>query len=305
MLVLTSLLIVCQGAYLKYEILMPAGLFQEKGLIEVPFAAMKDPVAQFVLKNLKEQKPEPELPQSQEETTVATLAPTEVVRPIQETEISTTMPIEIPTVPPTEISTEPIIITESWFDDVLFVGDSRTVGLRDYARLGKADYFCSVGMSVFKVMEESAEDVNFPKMKLQQLLKEKKYNKIYISLGLNDCGAPYELLMDGYHSVVQTVRQLQPDAVIILQSMITLSRKKAASEWYFSLENLQIVNAGIRDFANGNTIHYIDANTHFADEEGYLPSDRSFDGCHFYIDGYQEWAQWILDNAKTLNISFG
>ncbi|MBR4290899.1 MAG: SGNH/GDSL hydrolase family protein [Oscillospiraceae bacterium] len=283
MLLVTTVLAACLGAYLKFEILLPAGLFQDKSLIETPFAVLEDPAACFVLRNLKERKPDAEPTQPPTEPVVETSAPVEAA----------------PTLPPL------IAVTEHWFDDVLFIGDSRTVGLRDYARLGDADYFCSVGLSVFKVLDESLSDVNFSKMQLEQLLREKKYNKIYISLGLNDCGAPYDLLMEAYSGLLHTVQDLQPHAVIILQSMITLSREKAASEWYFSLENLQIVNAGIRDFANGRTILYIDANEYYADEEGYLPSWRSFDGCHFDIEGYREWAQWILENAKTLNISFG
>lgn len=87
--------------------------------------------------------------------------------------------------------------------------------------------------------------------------------------------------------------------------MITVSRRKASSEWYFSLENLNKVNKGISELANGSTILYIDANERYADEEGYLPSDLTADGCHFDKAGYRDWAQWIYENAKTLSISFG
>ena len=196
-------------------------------------------------------------------------------------------------------------MTERWFDDVLFIGDSRTVGLRDFARLGKADYFCSVGLTVFDVTTQQLSDVDFTATDLRSLLQSKRYNKIYISLGLNEADAPYQLLMEAYDLLIKLVREEQPHAVIILQSLITVSRQKAASKPHFSLENLQIINAGIRDFADGHRILFIDANEYFADEEGYLPAEATFDGCHFYEYGYEEWAQWILENAKTLDISFG
>lgn len=317
MLLISALFVTCVGAYLKIEILSPIGLFREKSWIEVPFAALTDPAARFALKNLQRQKTKP-LPEPSTEP--ATMPPTEMP-----TEIPTELPSEIPTEEtaghtsenyrpneeitlPTEVpTTEPpyIDVTEDWFDDVLFIGDSRTVGLREYARLGDADYFCSVGMTVFDATEQELSDRNFSATNLEGLLRSKRYNKIYISLGLNECGYPYDLLMEGYESLLNTVRKHQPHAVIILHGMITVSRKKAASEWYFSLENLQKVNAGIREFADGNMIHYINADDHFADEEGYLPSDLTADGCHFYISGYQEWGRWIYDNAKTLEISFG
>ena len=34
-------------------------------------------------------------------------------------------------------------------NDALFIGDSRTVGLMEYSGISEADFFCSVGMSVF------------------------------------------------------------------------------------------------------------------------------------------------------------
>ena len=33
---------------------------------------------------------------------------------------------------------------ESFFDDALFIGDSRMVNVANYARLGSADYFADV-----------------------------------------------------------------------------------------------------------------------------------------------------------------
>ena len=46
--------------------------------------------------------------------------------------------------------TEPVYVEleESWFDDALFIGDSRTAGLKNYYRLGKADYFTKIGMNI-------------------------------------------------------------------------------------------------------------------------------------------------------------
>jgi len=293
MLLVSSFLVASAGLYLKKEILEPLELHGDKSVMEVPFLAMKDPVVRYALRRMKNQDPE-----SKQETSepIMTLMP-------QETPEETTAPIPQEADFAAELAAG--TVTERWFDDVLFIGDSRTVGLRDFARLGEADYFCSVGLTVFDVTTQQLSDVDFAATDLRTLLQSKRYNKIYISLGLNEADAPYELLIEAYGMLIKLVREEQPHAVIILQSLITVSRQKAASKPQFSLENLQIINAGIRDFADGHQIIYIDANEYFADEEGYLPSECTFDGCHFYESGYAEWSQWILENAKTLDISFG
>lgn len=296
LLLITTILFLCLGAYLKYEVLAQFGLFGDKNLLEVPFAILEDPAARFALESLRTNE-------SKDTADEPSQAQTEPEIVINGNNPMKSPPLLLVMEPPTE---PPYVeVTEQWFDDVLFIGDSRTVGLRDYARLGSADYFCCVGMTVFDACEQLLEDKDFASTNLVGLLSTKRYNKIYISLGLNECGYPYELLMEGYASLVDTVKSHQPDAVIILQAMITVSTKKASSKWCFELWNIQKVNEGIRALADGQKILYIDANEHFADEKGYLPSDLTPDGCHFYISGYQEWAKWIFENAKTLNISFG
>ena len=299
LLLFTTILVMSIGAYLKYEVLGQFALFGDKNLIEAPFAALEDPAARFAMESLRAAK-ETEPPQMPEEE------PTEP--PVDVPAFGIRIPMKTPpAIISYEAPTEPPLaeVTEEWFDDVLFIGDSRTVGLREYARLGNADYFCSVGLTVFGVTSARLSDENFSETDLEGLLSERKYNKIYISLGLNECGAPHDLLMEAYGSLMDTIRRHQPHAVIILEGMITVSRRKAATKWYFGIDNLQKINRRMEELADGVQVLYIDANELFADEEGYLPPDLTPDGCHFYISGYQEWADWLFENAKTLQISFG
>ena len=60
-------------------------------------------------------------------------------------------------------------VEEDYFDTALFIGDSRTVGLALYGRLGQADYFADVGMSVFNLFDKSVSDDHFAKQDLRSL----------------------------------------------------------------------------------------------------------------------------------------
>lgn len=193
-------------------------------------------------------------------------------------------------------------VDESWFDNVLFIGDSRTVGLRDYARSGKADYFCSVGMSVFNFKSRTASDKNFSEQKLEALLKSKTYDKIFISLGINECGYPLKTLMNAYTDLVDMVRQHQPDAKIILQGIMAVSRSYAKNGSSFSPSNINKINDEIRALADGASIYYIDVNEYFADEDGYLIKEVSGDGCHPSGKYYGVWANWIAFAVGQIGI---
>ena len=65
-------------------------------------------------------------------------------------------PVQVEEVQPEMVLKEDVFITSdsSYFDDALFIGDSRTVGLCEYGTLKNADYFASTGMSVYKLWNE-------------------------------------------------------------------------------------------------------------------------------------------------------
>jgi lysophospholipase L1-like esterase len=193
-------------------------------------------------------------------------------------------------------------VDPSWFDKVLFIGDSRTVGLRDYARSGNAEYFCSVGMSVFNFKSRTASDKNFSDQKLETLLKSKTYDKIFISLGINECGYPLTTLMNAYTDLVNMVREHQPDAKIILQGIMAVSRSYAKNGSSFSPSNINKINDEIRGLSDGSSVYYIDVNEFFADEEGYLIKEVSGDGCHPNGKYYVVWSNWIAYAVGQLKI---
>lgn len=292
LLLVTSLLVGLIGCFIKYAILEPLGIQREESVMALPFVVLTDDGLRFMIEMSAQPTEAPE-PTTLPPTTVPeeTLPPEITVPP-------TTAPVE--TAPPTEPPV--VILEESWFDDALFIGDSRTVGLQTYARLGNADYFCDVGMNVFNVRSSVVKDNHFPEMTLAKVLERKSYGKILISLGLNEAGYPYDNVMAGYQQLIDLIRDKQPDAKIILQTIMTVTKKKADSGKIFTLENLGKINEGILGFVDGQTILYIDVNPWIADENGYLPGEYSFDGVHLIADGYASWSQWFRESCAQLNI---
>lgn len=185
------------------------------------------------------------------------------------------------------------MVDESWFDDALFIGNSRTDGLRLYARLGEADYFCSTGLSVYTVLKKECSDTNFPSQTLEELLDSRTYGKVLIGLGINESGSDIESFAKAYRNLVDLVREKQPNAVIILQSIMTCSPKKERQNAVFSPVNIHRRNEAIKAIADGETIFYIDVNVVFADGDGYLPEEFSSDGCHLYARHYPLWVEWL------------
>lgn len=214
-----------------------------------------------------------------------------------------TEPTQQPTQAPETLPTEPpgpLAVygeDESYFDDALFIGDSRTDGLRLYSPLGGAAYFCTTGMTIFDVWEETAPNAELVEQTLGQVLGEKKYGKIYITLGLNELSVKDVVLKAEFQMVLNHLKKAQPEAKLILHGIMPLSKEKSASESYFSMERIRQVNDLLRSIAGEMDCYYLDATAVFAGEDGYLRDGLSFDGCHLYAKNYWMWAQFLCENA--------
>lgn len=297
MIVVSSVLVACIGVFLKYRVLKPLGIERDESLIALPFVILADDTLQYQIARSYDLMMNP--PTEPPETKPPTV-PTEITG--APTEVSTEAPTEAPTEPPV---TEPVYVAvdESWFDDVLFIGDSRSVGLKDMARLGQADYFCAGSMSVFTVQTWNCTDTDFYKQKLSWVLENNSYGKVYIHLGLNEIGNDVDLIMEQYQSLIDLVRESQPDAYIILQAVMSITPGKASNP-NFPIEHLFDLNARLKAIteAEPEVFRYSDVNTWISDEEGYMRPEMTFDGCHLYGVGYMEWAQFILEEAGWFGI---
>ena len=190
-------------------------------------------------------------------------------------------------------------VDESYFDTVLFIGDSRTVGLSQYGRLGKADYFADTGMTVFNVLTETASDTGFSAQTLPELLQTRSYDRIYVMLGINEIGYALDRVLDQYGTVVETLQSLQPDAILVLCANLHVSRSAAAATPRLEPSHIQELDDRIAQLADGDRIVFLDVNPEFCDSEGYLRDDLTGDGVHPYGTGYELWAEWLVDHGVT------
>ena len=192
-------------------------------------------------------------------------------------------------------------VEDSYFDDALFIGDSRTVGLSQYGRLPGADYFADVGLTVFNLWDKSVSDTDFDRQTLESLLSGRTYGKIYLMLGINELGYPMSSLLSQYQTTVSTIRKLQPEADLILCANLHVTRTATAATSWLSMENLRRLDKEIEAMADGEHIFYLDVNPAFCDEEGYLKDDITGDGVHPYASGYETWAQWYQEHGIIRN----
>ena len=195
-------------------------------------------------------------------------------------------------------------VEESWFEDAVFLGDSRTEGLQLYSGLHAGDFFWHKGMTVFRVDDPDYRqiEVDGQQMTMMEALSRKQYAKVYIMIGINELGYPVSSYEKGLREMVDQVKQIQPNAVIYLQTLPPVNEGKAAESGlgsYINNTNVNAFNEIIVATAAEKQVALLDVARVFRSAQGDLPADMASDGVHFKRDGYQLWYAYLKCHVLT------
>ncbi len=186
---------------------------------------------------------------------------------------------------------------EGYFTDVLFIGDSRTVGLYEYGKIEGATFFASTGLSVYKISSDKVEVPGVGTVTLAELLSQRQYKGIYLMTGVNELGYDQETTARKYGELLDTVKSLQPDAVIYASANLHVSKAKSDSDDIYNNKNIDAFNTAISEFADNETVFFIDVNELFDDGEGNLAAEYTYDDSHPLGKYYRDWAAWLAEKV--------
>jgi len=193
--------------------------------------------------------------------------------------------------------------TEDYFADACFIGDSRTVGISQYAGIENATFLCKTSLTIYDY-EKPKLTFNEEKMSIKDILTENQFAKIYLMVGINECGTGTpESFFERYREVVNDIRKLQPNALIFIQGNLFVTQSKSEESDSINNENIAARNALIATLANQKDIFYIDVNESSLCEEGALVPDYTWDQVHIKAQYYPVWKDYLLQHAIITNNS--
>lgn len=178
-----------------------------------------------------------------------------------------------------EVSTE---YDKEFFDSVLMVGDSLSVGFVNYGYLNAENVFAQVGLTPASVM---TAEINGETVYAKAQALSPKH--ICIMLGTN--GLSYlseDYMAEKTGEFIDELRLICPDAEIAVISIPPVTEEHE-SEKPEKIENITKYNTHIAKVAEDKEAEYIDIFTLLKDENGYLSDDYAEnDGLHFKTYAY-------------------
>ena len=208
-----------------------------------------------------------------------------------------------PTEPLEELPKEVVYHTvdDSYFDDAVFIGDSRTVGMYEYGGLEETStFYASTGLTIYKMFDSKIVAVPGQKKKItvEEALSEKQFAKIYLMIGINEMGTgTVESFMKAYGEAVQHLQQLQPDAVIYLQAIMKVTTERSGQGDYITNEGIEARNEEIAKLADDEKIYYLDVNPLICDETGGMVASYTYDGVHLKAQYIPIWLDFLKEHA--------
>ena len=188
----------------------------------------------------------------------------------------------------------------AYFDDAVFIGDSRTEGLMLYGSLHNATFYTHKGLMVNTIFtKESVKEAGSDKkITIMQALEKHKFGKVYVMLGVNELGWVYEkVFIQRYGELVDEIKRLQPDAVIYIQSIMPVSQAKSDSGDVYTNDRIRLYNSLIVKMCEEKGVHYLNVAEAVEDDKGVLPAEATTDGIHLKPAYCVKWREYLKSHT--------
>jgi lysophospholipase L1-like esterase len=134
-----------------------------------------------------------------------------------------------------------------------------------------------------------------------ELLDKTQPEIIFVMIGINDLirGVNNETILANQQLIISYLRQIHPQAKIVVQSILPHSGEKVTWEGRDRLlaipnSRIQELNQKLKAIAQNEGVIYLDLYPLFADADGNLKRELSTDGLHLSPQGYLVWRNALI-----------
>ncbi len=251
------------------------------------YTTVKSSVSSETTVRITEKKTEKENKTTAENTKQT--KPTSPVFPIQIPTIKIPGIIPLTTAPQTKSSESKDL---SCFDNSVFLGNSRFISFKNYG-LAK-NVYSVVGLNVDTVFTKSVSGSN---VTVINELNGKKYEKVILMFGDNECGWPNQnVFIERYSKVIAAVREKIPDAQIYLHSILPVSAQASSkSEFSCNNETINALNIKIKQLAADEGVEFIEQPDCLKGADGALLPEAASDGIHLNKKYSEIWLNYLAE----------
>lgn len=185
-------------------------------------------------------------------------------------------------------------VSADWFSDAVFLGGTRTQGLKDSGLLTGGLWLTPEGLNVSSARTEAVFSIDGNKLTLAQVLEGTGYQKVYLSLGLNEASWMDETsFYTAFSGLIDDLRALLPGCGIYVQTILPVTVTRAAAR---IPDNALLHSRSelLRRLAREKQVYLVDAAAALTAASGALAKEHSqADGLQLNADGNAILARYL------------
>ncbi|MCR5603580.1 MAG: hypothetical protein K6G27_07760 [Lachnospiraceae bacterium] len=187
-------------------------------------------------------------------------------------------------------------VDESYFNDALFIGDSRLQGFGMYSGL-PGTFYAATGFQLYKYDTMKVVNTDAGKVPIVNAMPYDTFSKVYIKVGLNEVGGNENVFRNKYAELIQMIRDAEPRAIIYVHGILPVTAAKSQSDKTHSNANVTKRNEMLKQIALEERAYYLDVGSVFMGADGFLPPEMAADGIHLKAQYMDKWKQYLLEHA--------
>lgn len=203
-------------------------------------------------------------------------------------------------------------VDSSYFDDVVFVGDSISEGLNYYEAandvLGKAKFLTAVSLSATNALWEISDRSVHPryngqKMKIEDAVPLTGAKKVYIMLGMNDIiSVGVDQSVKNFTKLCNKILEKSPNVQIYVESVTPRTNQGAKSDnGVLNNKSITAYNKKLSALCQEKGWYFVNVAEVLFDKTGYLNrnycSDPNGMGMHFANAGCKVWVDYLYTHT--------
>lgn len=192
---------------------------------------------------------------------------------------------------------------ESWFSDAVFIGDSITIGWKNYNNkmlendpnfFGHTRFLCEGSYGVGHAFDPISENSMHPVFAGEQhyiwdSVALMGANKVFLLFGLNDISIyGVDGTSDRFDELTDNIQAARPGVQIFIIS--TMYMYKGSEREKLNNKNIYRLNQRLASMCNRKGYEFVNIASHLIDENGFVPDKYSSD--HYVHQTYAAYAVW-------------
>ena len=188
-------------------------------------------------------------------------------------------------------------VDDSYFEDVCFIGDSRTKGLLEYSILPKWHGYYKVGSTAAAACVEREYTIDGEYYtNILNIIESVDYDVFYVGYGTNELGyGDAAKFIEELKVVIDKIKECHPNAIIYVENVLPMGSYYSEHNSSFSNSRALTYNEALKRMCQeyGDLI-YLDIASCMRDPEtGAAINEYIGDGLHYTPDGCKEIMKFI------------